>query len=109
MPSELPPEGTPSPRQPPNRELSAAAKDRMGALGALTPGRVSAKDAQALSALVAAGRITYDDVAKVMPTTRPTSGATTARPPRRNGPAKMLVSQPSFTPVRLARRTSDRH
>lgn len=98
MPSELPPEGTPPPRQPPSRELSAAAKERMGALGALTPGRVSEKDAQALSALVADGRITYDDVAKVMPTYTAyvwRDDGQTAK--TKNGPAKLLVSQPSFT------------
>ena len=98
MPSELPPEGTPPPRQPPSRELSAAAKERMGALGALTPGRVSEKDAQALSALVAAGRITYDDVAKVMPTYTAyvwRDDGKTAK--TKSGPAKLLVSQPSFT------------
>ena len=97
MPSELPPEGT-TPRQPPNRELSAAAKERMGALGAFTPGRVSEKEAQALSALVAAGRITYDDVAKVMPTYTAyvwRDDGKTAK--TKNGPAKLLVSQPSFT------------
>jgi hypothetical protein len=101
MPEKLPPEetpGTPPPRQPPNRELSAGAKERMGALAVLQPGRVTEKDAQALAALVAAGRITYDDVAKVMPTYTAyvwRDDGKTAK--TRSGPAKSLVSQPSFT------------
>jgi len=101
MPEKLPPEetpGTPPPRQPPNRELSAVAKERMGALAGLQPGRVTEKDAQALAALVAAGRITYDDVAKVMPTYTAyvwRDDGKTAN--TKSGPAKSLVSQPSFT------------
>jgi hypothetical protein len=98
MPETLPEEGAPPPRQPPNRELSAAAKERMGALGALVPGRVGEKDAQALAALVAQRRITYDDVAKVMPTYTAYVWRDDGKTGKtKTGPAKMLVSQPSFT------------
>jgi hypothetical protein len=94
-------EETPPPadqQQVPGRTLSAVAKERMGALATLTPGRVTEKDAIALRGLVAAGRITYADVAKVMPTYTAyvwhDSGTTVKT---KNGTAKLLVPQPSFT------------
>jgi hypothetical protein len=70
----------------------------MGPLATLTPGRVTEKDAIALRGLVAAGRITYADVAKVMPTYTAyvwhDSGITVKT---KSGTAKLLVPQPSFT------------
>jgi hypothetical protein len=98
MPEKVPEESEPPPRQPPNRELSAVAKERMGALGALVPGRVTQKDAQALATLAATGKISYGDVAKVMPTYTAyvwRDDGKTAK--TKSGPAKVLVSQPSFT------------
>ena len=81
------------------RTLSAASKDRLGALAAtLTPGRVTKKEADALRGLVAAGRLTYEEVAKVMPTYTAyvwhDSGTTVKT---KSGPAKLLVPQPAFT------------
>lgn len=89
----------PSDQQVPGRALSAAAKERMGALAAtLTPGRVTEKEAVALRGLVASGRISYADVAKVMPTYTAyvwhDSGTTVKT---KSGTAKLLVPQPSFT------------
>jgi hypothetical protein len=85
-------------QQVPGRTLSPAAKERMGALATLTPGRVTEKDAIALRGLVAAGRITYADVAKVMPTYTAyvwhDSGTIVKT---KTGTAKLLVPQPSFT------------
>lgn len=92
---ETPPPNT---QQTPGRALSGAAKERMGALAALTPGRVTEKDAATLRSLVAAGRLSYADVAKVMPTYTAyvwhDSGTTVKT---KNGTAKLLVPQPSFT------------
>jgi hypothetical protein len=81
------------------RTLSAASKDRLGALAAtLTPGRVTKKEADALRGLVAAGRLTYEEVAKVMPTYTAyvwhDSGTTVKT---KSGPAKLLAPQPAFT------------
>lgn len=95
-------EETPPPangQQPPGRGLSAAAKERMGELAStLTPGRVTAKEAQALRGLVAAGRLTYEDVAKIMPTYTAyvwhDSGTTVKT---KSGTAKLLAPQPAFT------------
>jgi hypothetical protein len=83
----------------PGRTLSAASKERMGALAAtLTPGRVTAKEAESLRGLVAAGRLSYEEVAQVMPTYTAyvwhDSGATVKT---KGGPAKLLAPQPAFT------------
>jgi hypothetical protein len=92
---ETPP---PNPQPAPGRDLSAVAKQRMGALASLTPGRVTEKDAAVLSGLVASGRLGYEDVEKVMPTYTAyvwhDSGTTVKT---KNGTAKLLVPQPSFT------------
>jgi hypothetical protein len=96
--SETPP--PPPPQQTPGAagELSAAARAKMGELAAVVPGRVTEKESQGLQALVASGRIGYDDVAKVMPTITAyvwhDSGTTMKT---KTGTAKILTPQPSFT------------
>ncbi|MFL5305824.1 MAG: hypothetical protein ACJ8F1_11455 [Polyangia bacterium] len=83
----------------PSRALSAAAKERMGALaGALVPGHVTEEQSRALQALVASGRLRYSDVAKVMPTYTAyvwNDSGTTVK--TKSGTAKLLSPQPSFT------------
>lgn len=83
----------------PSRALSAAAKDRLGALAStLVPGRVTEKESQSLQALVTAGKLRYSDVAKVMPTyTAYVWNDTGTTVKTKNGTAKLLSPQPSFT------------
>jgi hypothetical protein len=85
--------------QVPSRMLSAAAKERLGALaGAIVPGRVTAEQSRELQALVAAGKLRYSDVAKVMPTYTAyvwNDSGTTVK--TKNGTAKLLSPQPAFT------------
>jgi len=83
----------------PNRVLSAAAKDRLGALAStLVPGRVTLEQSRALQELVVAGKLRYADVAKVMPTYTAyvwNDSGTTVK--TKSGTAKLLSPQPSFT------------
>jgi hypothetical protein len=83
----------------PSRTLSAAAKERMGALAsAIVPGRVSEEQSRGLQALVAAGKLRYSDVAKVMPTYTAyvwNDSGTTVK--TKGGTAKLLSPQPAFT------------
>jgi hypothetical protein len=83
----------------PSRMLSAAAKERMGALaGAIVPGLVSEEQSRGLQALVAAGKLRYSDVAKVMPTYTAyvwNDSGTTVK--TKSGTAKLLSPQPAFT------------
>lgn len=93
MPAVVPPEN-----QGDGARLPPALQERLGKVGAIVPGRVTEKQAQQLEALVAAGRITYQEVAQIMPTYSVAvwhdSGTTVKT---KSGPAKLLVPQPSFT------------
>jgi hypothetical protein len=93
MPAVVPPQAQgDGPRLPPPLQ------ERVREVGGLVPGRVTEKQAQQLAALVAAGRISYEDVARIMPTYSVAvwhdSGTTVKT---KSGPAKLLVPQPSFT------------
>ncbi|HLK92186.1 MAG TPA: hypothetical protein VKZ18_19995 [Polyangia bacterium] len=94
----LPPPGQTN-GQVPARPLSAAARERMGALAsAIVPGRVTEEQSRALQALVVAGKLRYSDVAKVMPTYTAyvwNDSGTTVK--TKSGNAKLLSPQPSFT------------
>ena len=83
----------------PNRALSAAAKERLGALATtLIPGRVTLEQSRALQEAVAAGKLRYSDVAKVMPTYTAyvwNDSGTTVK--TKSGTAKLLSPQPAFT------------
>jgi hypothetical protein len=85
--------------QVPSRTLSAAVKERMGALASqIVPGRVTEAQSRGLQALVSAGKLRYADVAKVMPTYTAyvwNDSGTTVK--TRAGTAKLLSPQPSFT------------
>lgn len=96
---EAPAPQQPAPGQPvPGRELSAATRAKMGELAAIVPGRVTEKQSQGLQALVAAGRISYDEVAKVMPTlTAYVWHDSGNKLKTKTGFAKILTPQPSFT------------
>jgi hypothetical protein len=80
---------------PPTVAVPPALRER---IGPIVPGRVGEKDAALLRTLVANGRITYDDVAKVMPTYAVyvwhDTGKTVKSP---SGTSKLLAPQPSFT------------
>jgi hypothetical protein len=67
-------------------------------VGDLIPGRVGTEQAARLRTLAASGQITYEDVAKVMPTYTAYvwhDSGTTAKSP--SGTSKVLAPQPSFT------------
>ena len=79
-------------------DVSPAVRERNAVLGNLVPGRVGQKEAAALSGLVAAGRLTYDDVARVMPTyTAYVWHDTGTKVKTSTGLAALLAPQPSFT------------
>jgi hypothetical protein len=81
---------------PPQTERGAVLLQKAG--GGIVPGRVSAEQAKRLQTLAASGQLSYDEVAKIMPTFSAYvwhDTGTTIRSP--SGPSKLLEAQPSFT------------
>jgi len=81
---------------PPTDKRGAALLERVG--GGIVPGRVNAEQAKRLQSLAATGQISYEDVAKVMPTLAAyvwhDTGTTVKSA---GGSSKLLEAQPSFT------------
>jgi hypothetical protein len=86
----------PPPPPPQTDKRVGAMLDKAG--GGIVPGRVNGEQAKRLAVLAASGQISYEDVAKVMPTLAAyvwhDTGETVKSP---SGPAKLLEAQPSFT------------
>jgi hypothetical protein len=98
MPATVPPAPPPGNDQGQTPGLTAALRERLAAVGAIVPGRVTEKQAQALRTLAATGKISYGDVEKVMPTyTAYVWHDTGSTVKTATGPAKLLAPQPSFT------------
>ncbi len=94
MPDTIGVNQPPPPQQTDKR--AAAMLDKAG--GGIVVGHVNAEQAKRLQGLAASGQISYDDVAKVMPTYAAyvwhDTGTTVKSP---SGPSKLLEAQPSFT------------
>ncbi len=96
MPAVLPPDDRKPPPDagpPPNQDVAKRGGLAVAQLSTLQKGRVSTKDAMSLHTLVDAGKISYDQVAQVMPTYRVYVWYDTGT---KAGTAKILTPMPAY-------------